>query len=373
MRKKRDLASGLGITPLAGARISVFMRVTFKFGIESKYFFKWLLSGVVSFIVTIFSIFDRFVYAFTPSPKELKPPVFIIGHWRSGTTLLHNLMCLDPESGYTTTFQSVFPNNMFAFKWLFKGIMKILTPENRPVDNVRLDVNYPQEEEFALTNETHVGFYNWWYFPKKTKQIADEYLLQKKSNVSEWRLWKKNYSRFVNRSLINTKGKRLISKNPPHTARIPQLLELFPNAKFVYIHRNPYEVIQSTHAFYQGVLPTTQLQDISSEVLLDDILYVYDGLIEKYSKDKALIPKESLVELNYVDLVTRPELEIEKLYKNLLSDDFSRMEKPLSSYVSKQKHGLKERKFKNEFIERVNKKISGTISLQGYKVLSTEP
>ena len=366
---KEGLEKGVGITTIAGARFKVFLHVSSKYGFDTKYFVKWLLSGLVSVAVTILSWFDRLVYFFTAKPKDVKPPVFIIGHWRSGTTLLHNLMCLDPEAGYTTTFQSVFPNNMFAFKWLFKGIMKMLIPDSRPVDNVELNVDFPQEEEFALGNETYFSFYNWWYFPLRTKEIADEYLLDKTTKSRDWKMWKANYQRFVNRGLLNTKGKRFISKNPPHTARIPQLLEMYPDAKFVYIHRNPYEVVQSTHAFYQGVLPTTQVQDISSDALLDDILYVYSEMASKYETDKDLIPKGNLVELAYTDLVKNPVQEIEKLYSNLLEDDFTRIEIPVKKYLSKQSHGLKNREFDNDFIAKVNSKLSSTIKGQGYALL----
>jgi hypothetical protein len=38
------------------------------------------------------------------------------------------------------------------------------------------------------------------------------------------------------------KPKPLLIKSPVHTARIPLLLRLFPKAKFIYMHRNPYEV-----------------------------------------------------------------------------------------------------------------------------------
>ena len=372
MSSKEDLEKGLGITTLAGSRFKVFLHVSSKYGFDTKYAVKWLLSGLVSVAVTILSWFDGLVYTFKTKPKDVKPPVFIIGHGRSGTTLLHNLMCLDPEAGYTTTFQSVFPNNMFAFKWLFKGIMKMLIPDSRPVDNVKLHVDYPQEEEFALGNETHFSFYNWWYFPLRTREIANEFLLDKTTKPSDWKMWKSNYQRFVNRGLLNTNGSRFISKNPPHTARIPQLLEMYPDAKFVYIHRNPYEVVQSTQAFYQGVLPTTQVQDIEPNVLLDDILYVYSEMITKYEKDKALIPEGNLVELEYSDLVQNPVQEIESLYDNLLQDDFTRIENPVKKYVSKQSHGLKTRKFENDFILKVNDSLSRIITRQGYELLISQ-
>src|SRR5687768_18104609 len=39
---------------------------------------------------------------------------------------------------------------------------------------------------------------------------------------------------------------RSILKSPPHTCRVPTLLRLFPDARFVHIVRDPYAVYPST-------------------------------------------------------------------------------------------------------------------------------
>ncbi len=357
------------ITTLAGARFGVFLRLTLKYGVEKKYFIKWALSGVVSLIVTLLMVFDRINFLFKKKPINQKPPVFVLGHWRSGTTLLHNLLCLDPESGYSTTYQTVFPNNLFAFKWLFKPIMKSLMPKSRPVDDVKLDVNYPQEEEFALNNEIPFSFYNWWYFPKKENEILDQYLLDKTTRAKDWKEWKRNYIRFVDRCQINTNGIRFISKNPPNTARIPQILELYPNAKFVFIHRNPYEVVRSTFAFYKSILPATQLQDIDETTLFADILTTYRLLMEKYKIDKMSIPKGSLMEVSYAELISDPEDTVQKLYTELLDDAYARVEQPIKAYLNKQRHTLKEYHFEEKYIESVNDSLLKIIVSQGYAKL----
>jgi len=365
---KEEKQFAFKITTLAGAQFRVFRYVSKKYGVEKKYQTKWLLSGLVSLISSFFSIFDKLVFSLKKKPKNLKDPVFIIGHWRSGTTLLHNLMCSDPETGYPTTYQTIFPNNLFSFQWLFKFFMKALMPDKRPVDNVSLHVDFPQEEEFALNNEIPFSFYNWWYFPKKTKEIANEYLLNKTTNEKDKESWKHNFRRFVNRSLINTNGIRFISKNPPHTARIPQLLELYPKAKFIYIHRNPYEVVRSTIAFYKSILPATQLQDIGENTLISDILWVYKELVLKYEMDKINIPSKNLIEIKYSDLISAPDSEIRQIYQNLLKDDYKRVEKNVNDYVEGINHTLKSYKYTSEFLALVNKELLEIIELKGYKV-----
>ncbi len=358
-----------GVTTLMGARFGVLRFLIKKYGYDKKYRKKVFYTHLISLVVTGLGYFDRLVFALKKKPTKLKDPIFVLGHWRSGTTHLHNLVCLDEETAYTTTYQTVFPNNLFSFQWLFKGLMRIAMPSHRPVDNVKLDPNYPQEEEFALNNEIPFSFYNWWYFPKSTRAIADEYLLDKTASEKAKKEWAENFKRFVTRCILNTKGVRFVSKNPPHTARIPELLKLYPNAKFVFIHRNPYEVVRSTNAFYKSILEGIKIQDISEEQLMEDILYGYKELIAKYEIDKPVIPEGNLLEVTYSELVEDSKLSIERIYSDLLKDDFSRIEKHLDEYLSKQSHVLKEYKYEPEFIAKVNAALGHILESQGYQKL----
>lgn len=358
-----------GITTLMGARFGVLRFLLKKYGYDKTYRKKVFYTSLISLIVTGLSYFDKLVFTLKKKPKQLKDPVFVLGHWRSGTTHLHNLLCLDKETAFTTTYQTVFPNNLFSFQWLFKGVMRIAMPSHRPVDNVKLDPNYPQEEEFALNNEIPFSFYNWWYFPKKTRAIADEYLLDKSASAEAKEEWGENFKRFVSRCILNTKGVRFISKNPPHTGRIPELLALYPNAKFIFIHRNPYEVVRSTNAFYKSILEGIKLQDISDDQLMDDILYVYKALIAKYEIDRDLIPKGNVLEVTYADLVGDSKASIKKIYSDLFKDDFSRIEGALETYLGNQAHKLKDYTYTPEFVEKVNSELSQIIQKQGYQKL----
>ena len=76
-------------------------------------------------------------------------PLFILGHWRSGTTFVHNVFCKDKQFGYTTTYQTVFPNIMLSGQWLFRRCMAAVMPERRPADNMVLSPARPREEVFA--------------------------------------------------------------------------------------------------------------------------------------------------------------------------------------------------------------------------------
>ncbi len=78
------------------------------------------------------------------------PPVFIIGHWRSGTTYLHELMCLDERFVSPTTYQCFAPHHCLLTEWWMNALGSWLVPKQRPMDNMAAGWDRPQEDEFAL-------------------------------------------------------------------------------------------------------------------------------------------------------------------------------------------------------------------------------
>ena len=73
-------------------------------------------------------------------------PLFVLGHPRTGTTMLHQLLALDTETfGTCSTFCAGFPAAFLwveRFKWAFAG----LVDKTRPIDNVDLSLDSPQED-----------------------------------------------------------------------------------------------------------------------------------------------------------------------------------------------------------------------------------
>ena len=78
------------------------------------------------------------------------PPVFILGHWRSGTTLLHNLITLDPQFSFPNLYEVLFPCNFLLTERVVTSLTSWLIPKTRPMDNVEAGFHMPQEDEVAL-------------------------------------------------------------------------------------------------------------------------------------------------------------------------------------------------------------------------------
>ena len=76
---------------------------------------------------------------------------------------------------------------------------------------------------------------------------------------------------------------------------------MFPNAKFIYLMRNPYTVFESTRSFFTNTIQPLKLEDISNEQLEENILSIYAKLYHKYESDKKYIPEGNLIEVKFED------------------------------------------------------------------------
>ena len=72
-----------------------------------------------------------------------KPPVFVIGHWRSGTTFLHNLMAEDGNLEYPTTFHTLMPWSFMGGDLFLRPHLEDALPPTRPMDDIPMHLDFP--------------------------------------------------------------------------------------------------------------------------------------------------------------------------------------------------------------------------------------
>jgi len=171
-------------------------------------------------------------------------PIVIVGHWRSGTTLLHELLALDPRHTAPSTYACFPPNHFLLTRRIIPPALSWLMPSRRPVDNMPFGWHHPQEDEFALCNMGIPSPYLTIVFPNQPPRHS-EYLTLDGIPPEDLERWKRALRWFLQCVTLEC-GKRIVLKNPPHTSRIKILLEMFPDARFVHILRDPYVVFAST-------------------------------------------------------------------------------------------------------------------------------
>ena len=336
----------LPINTLVGADWNTFRDITKGREIHDGYKKKYYLTKSVCRLLSLLAPIQEQKYQKLLADKPLEyDPVFILGHWRSGTTFVHNVLSCDKHFGYNTTYQTVFPHLMMWGQPFFKKNMSWLMPDKRPTDNMELAVDLPQEEEFALGNMMPYTYYNFWFLPKYQQEYADKYLLFNGISEEELKVFEEVFVKLIKISLWNTNGTQFLSKNPPHTGRVKELVKMFPNAKFIYLVRNPYTVFESTRSFFTNTIQPLKLQDISNEELEKNILSVYAKLYHKYEADKVLIPQGNLMEIKFEDFEADAMGMTEQVYKTLSLPGFEEAKADIEKYVGGKK-GYKKNKYK---------------------------
>jgi hypothetical protein len=339
-KEKKQTKKGILMPPAVGYSFQILLGFVFKYKIDFRFVFRFIITVVVNIINWPFRTYERLII--NPKYKRssgIESPIFILGHWRSGTTHLHNLLCKDPQMGYTTTYQSVFPDTLFnkLGYFLFEGFARFLIPGKRAGDNVTLGTELPQEEEFALGDKTPISFYYFWMFPRKIRLFYKRFIRFEGIDNAKKNRWKANYKLLIAKSLKNTNTELYLSKNPPNTGRVKLLLEMFPNARFIHIHRNPIEVFLSTQNFLKKMLPHLQLQNISQKEINKELIHLYEQIMTDYFQQKSLIPEGNLVEVRFEDLEKNPMSLLKRVYSELDISGFESAEPGIQDYVNSMK------------------------------------
>jgi hypothetical protein len=281
---------------------------------------RWSASVVVTLLAPAHSLLrlvQSAVYGRRIARTELAaPPLFILGHWRSGTTFLHELLVLDPRHASPTTYECFVPHHFLLTEGLVNRWFSWVMPPRRPMDTMAMGWDRPQEDEFALCNLGQPSPYLAIAFPNRPSPESEELTLDGLSE-QERDVWKRTLDRFLRQVTCRNPGKRIVLKSPPHTARVRTLLEAFPEARFVHIVRHPFALFQSTVKLWKSLYEVHGLQ-VPNCIGLEDL--VYENLSRMYAafeRDRGLIGPSRFREVRYEDLVREPISQVRAIYEHL--------------------------------------------------------
>jgi hypothetical protein len=325
--------------------------------------------GVLLFLFPVFIIFKLLqVIGFAIDDlfykdyqrQELSQPVFIIGNPRSGTTFLHRLLAKDEQNFSTIrTWEIFFAPSVFQRKivwaiqavddkfggavqrWLVRQEQK--TWFNNHMHKVSL---WEAEEDESLLLAIWESIFTSVFFPHP--DLVRKYaMFDKGVPRRERRRIMRFYRACLRKHLYahNTR-KKFLSKNPAFSAKVASLYEFFPNAKIIYLVRNPLDTVPSLISWmtYQW----SQFSDPADEYLYRDYLIQlakewYEYPLEQL--EKAL--PESYEIVVYDELAKDPKSVIGRVYDKFgfeVSPEFSAALEEANvaakSYKSKHRYSL---------------------------------
>jgi hypothetical protein len=269
--------------------------------------------------------------------RSLMPadPLFILGHWRSGTTLLHRLLTLDSRHSFPSTYACFAPSHFLVSEKLLTPLLRLLVPARRPQDNVPVRLQDPQEDEWALCCLGQPSPYLAAAFPNDLPH-AGAYFDFAGISESEAAQWQAAWCHFLKAVQLRTPGTRLVLKSPLHTARLQMVLSVFPRARFVHVVRDPHEVYVSTVRLWQRLCEDEGLQIPDGHGLEEFVLHSYERMYRSFRKDRHRIPAGHLCQVRYEQLVNDPVTTLQLIYERLDLGDFQRIEPIVKSFAADQ-------------------------------------
>ncbi|NOY28450.1 MAG: sulfotransferase [Oligoflexia bacterium] len=326
--------------------------------VDSTYAHRAAWVSALSLPTTALGRFEDARFGRTLAAMEIDPePIFVLGHWRSGTTHLHNLLGRVPEHTYSTVYQVMMPGNFLTTGKLLPDLTSRLMDDTRTYDNVKQGWHEAAEDEIALAKLTGLSPYISFMFPDQAAKY-EKYVDFIEATHEERERWKQALRYFIKKIMLATGGKRVIIKSCTHTARIRLLLEMFPNARFVFIHRHPYEVFLSTlhmrsHTDWENFFHRPE--EVWEAQRHAQTLALGQRIFERYLADRRLIPEENLVELAYSDLVGHEMAVMEHLWDTLRIPNWDNAERVLQTYVD----GLAG--YQTNKLKRITKRDKGAV------------
>jgi omega-hydroxy-beta-dihydromenaquinone-9 sulfotransferase len=260
----------------------------------------------------------------------VKDPIIIIGHWRTGSTLLHQLMSLDKNLVAPSVFQVSLPDSFLVSEKYYRPVMSSMMSPTRPMDNVKLGFDEPQEDEYALLKLTGDSPLTDVIFHKSKNYFLKSYPDLNPKNSEEW---KRAISNFCNK-LHFASNKRILLKNPFHSMRIRLLLETFPDVKFIHIHRHPYKVIPSTINMWNIVAKQNRLKGRWKEPAIKETSEVLNRMLNQIRKDLSALPTGSYTEVNFETFEKDVPLSLKKIYQDIGLDYTEDFEENVQTYLS---------------------------------------
>lgn len=321
------------------------------------------VSGINSLLATV----DRLMYGRRVDRTQLvQPPLFILGHWRAGTTFLHELLIRDRRHTFPNTYQCFVPHHfVFTERWLAPLTSKLI-PRRRPMDNMAAGWRRPQEDEFALCNLGIPTPYLSMLFPQRGPAEPD-YLDLRELTSEQRQEWCAALETFFRRVTLRD-PRRIVVKSPPHTARVRTLQQMFPQAKFVHIVRDPFELFISTIGLWKSLNEVQRMQVLGDQSWVEDfVLSSLERMYDAFEEDRKLLTEDQLVELRYEDLVEDPVTCIREIYDQLQLGDFSQFQSALEQHLADVKNYRKNRyEIPEEKYELVRRRWAKYIEQYGY-------
>jgi len=328
-----------------------------KFQIHPSAYPMTVLVGATSCVNSCAAAVQRVLYQNKIADTQIEhPPIFVIGHWRSGTTLMHELLSLDDRFAYPNTVDAFAPNHSLISRYMIEPLLWLILPRRRPMDDMSVRVASPQEDDFALCAYGAPTPYRRLAFPNRKGRDHLQLNLSLADPQQRVQL-QQALEHFLKTLTIRYKNQRLVLKSPPHTGRVKQLAQWFPKAKFVHLSRHPHKLVASTMRLWKLLDQHMAFQSTNYDDnwLKNYVFECKDLMYQAYFQQRESLPENQLAEVSFESLVADPVNVMQGVYQQLELGDFAPRKAAIESYFeAKKNHKIRTSDIDPEFAEDID-------------------
>lgn len=319
---------------IAGMRLSRFLKLMVKNGmsIRPKFLVRFLFLLQNGIWASIFSRKEKSIYKKIIEHHVLpQDPIIIIGHWRTGSTFLHQLLAYDPDLVTSNVFQGSIPDSFLTSRKSYEPIMGRALKGTRPMDQVKLSMDEPLEDEYALFRLCSYSPLEGVIFPKKGEYFLNDFpgFLPEGEKLDEW----KEALIYFYKKLTIENNKTILIKNPFHSLRLDVLNEIFPKARYIHITRHPHKVVPSSIRMWDIVGTQNTMNSKWVKPSVKEVSEVLSSMMKKIENDAKTLPKERYYELKFEELEKDPVNEIKQIYNQLNVQFSEQFEKQIKEFL----------------------------------------
>ncbi|WP_191060220.1 sulfotransferase family protein [Geminicoccus harenae] len=251
-----------------------------------------------------------------PGKETLPAPVFVVGYWRSGTTHLSNLLSRHDGFGILPPIAVGLPQEALGLARLVRPFIEQFYPKTRLIDGVPLAPDLPQEDELAIANLSPWSFYHGVYFPRRAGDWLVPGLFLDGAGPEELRRLAATLERYLVKMTVQQGRRPLLVRNPAHSARIGLIRSIWPDARFIHVHRDPLTVYASAVRMFRTLFQELAIQgaEVDVEAL---VLETYPALMGRLLQDFAVLPPGLGCTVRFEDVECDPLGQLERIFTEL--------------------------------------------------------
>jgi hypothetical protein len=305
--------------------------------------------------------------------KKIKSPIIIVGNPRSGTTFLHRFLVNNGFGTGTQLWQMIY-SSVILQKLLkpFLPLLEYLSPaKHHSTDAHKTSLTSVETDDASMLFRFFDGFFLYGFILSWSKSDLFNWVdPEVRDNTQRDFRWFKSLWK---RTLIASKGKRTIAKLFSLSSTSPQFIKEFPDAKILYMVRDPLSVIPSGLSLVTGVLDKMfgfwSLPESKRTLFISRLYNAFIELLIRFEKDwsNGNIDKSKVMIVHFDRMMNNFDELMDDIIKftgqessDYLLDEISVTSEKQKAFMSKHKYDLEKFGLSEEKIKKDCKKYYET-------------